>query len=421
MKVLKAIDVILYFVAAVFIGFGAVIYPAWRDITVPSLVIGFIILAVAVILTFKVSKTKMKYLGLIIAALLVLFVLLFVNRVEDVTELSPGWVSLYATNEPSNDEWDKPIADMESYIAGSNWKYAEENSDIKLSDIIYWDDNKGCTLNKDFVGSDDAIYLIYKFHARLKFPADRRIVVKCNSIYVDKTKGEIICFDKDENVVQCLVPEESNESDGTVNAEVKGAKDLSEYAEFIAGNKELTVNYDETYAKDGDVEAVIAGLGNEDVYEVGKDIVITQSEIDSYVKFYNAAKEDDPEEKAVRYANERNALYAAAMKNGFDVSNEEIEEYLNGLKDALKADENKDMYEQVVAGFGSEKDYWAYLSETHKTEIPIQKYVEYLKENYREELDTSDDEDFEELWASKFEQIKDELVEEESFIVISIS
>ena len=81
----------------------------------------------------------------------------------------------------------------------------------------------------------------------------------------------------------------------------------------------------------------------------------------------------------------------------------------------LKEDDNRYMYEQALNGFESEDDYWAFEYEVYKVDIPIEKYVEHLGTEFREENDITDDTEFNELWTNEFEKIKRTLVENENF------
>ena len=200
-----------------------------------------------------------------------------------------------------------------------------------------------------------------------------------------------------------------------IEAQSNDMESISKYSETLSETAIDNVNYSDTFAKDGDVDSIVEQMDEEGIYEVGKDIVITVDEIEQYTEFYELNESDNPKEDAVKYAEERNALYAAAINNGYTVSDKELKEKIAELKSMLKEDDNRYMYEQALNGFESEDDYWAFEYEVYKVDIPIEKYVEHLGTEFREENDITDDTEFNELWTNEFEKIKRTLVENENF------
>lgn len=173
------------------------------------------------------------------------------------------------------------------------------------------------------------------------------------------------------------------------------------------------IDYSEYYSADGNMEKVVAS-SDKKLAEVGKNIAITETEINQYTVFYELQGEENPEEKALSYAKERNALYVKAMENGYDVTDEEVYAYLDELKAMLQKDNNQEMYQSAMEGFLSEDDYWAYEFAVYKVDLPIQKYNAAMKETYREKSNLSGEE-FEKAWSEEFEQMKEEAVREQNF------
>lgn len=173
------------------------------------------------------------------------------------------------------------------------------------------------------------------------------------------------------------------------------------------------IDYSEYYSADGNMEKVVAS-SDKKLAEVGKNIAITEAEINQYTVFYELQGEENPEEKALSYAKERNALYVKAMENGYDVTDEEVYAYLDELKAMLQKDNNQEMYQSAMEGFLSEDDYWAYEFAVYKVDLPIQKYNAAMKETYREKSNLSEEE-FEKAWSEEFEQMKEEAVREQNF------
>ncbi|MBO5372998.1 MAG: hypothetical protein J6A75_09810 [Lachnospiraceae bacterium] len=205
-----------------------------------------------------------------------------------------------------------------------------------------------------------------------------------------------------------------------VNANAKGHTDYAEqeYSEILAEKDMDDISYDDKYAADGDMEEVVDDFATDEIYEVGEDILITNAEVEQYEEYYDLGDSANPKQDAIDYAQERNALYAAAIENGFTVTDEEIYAYLDELKTLLKQEENKEMYENAISGFESEEAYWEFEYEVYKIDLPIQKYVASLEEEYKETSDVEDAMELEEEWTDEFEIIKEELVDEQNFTAI---
>lgn len=173
------------------------------------------------------------------------------------------------------------------------------------------------------------------------------------------------------------------------------------------------IDYSEYYSADGDMEQVIENA-EEEIAEVGENIAITEEEVNQYEAFYELQGEKDAEEKALSYAEERNALYVKAIENGYDVTDEEVYAYLDELKAMLQEENNQEMYHSAMEGFESEEDYWAYEFTVYKVDLPIQKYNAAMEEAYREKSNLNENE-FDKAWSEEFEEIKEEAVKEQNF------
>ena len=77
------------------------------------------------------------------------------------------------------------------------------------------------------------------------------------------------------------------------------------------------------------MKSKVGKIPEKQIFEVGKNIIITRQEVQLYKKFYDLNRSGENSESAEEYARERNALYVEAIKNGYSVTEEEIEEYLN--------------------------------------------------------------------------------------------
>lgn len=161
----------------------------------------------------------------------------------------------------------------------------------------------------------------------------------------------------------------------------------------------------------------------DEIYAQGKSAVVTQKEIEQAIKFYKLTGLSDADAKAEaeKYLFEYEALYAKAIEAGFDVSEQEVINYVNEFKNfAMQADNKEDII-AVMSEFSSEDEYWDYQVEVYKKSLPIQKYVESLEQNFKNKPATrgSSGEDLENSWQKEFEQIKESAASEQEFQVVS--
>ena len=122
-----------------------------------------------------------------------------------------------------------------------------------------------------------------------------------------------------------------------------------------------------------------------------------------------AAKDADNEIK------QYNALYAAAVKNGYSVTDEQVQAYIEDMKLQLESVDNSEDIQDVIDQFDSEDDYWAYEFTVYQKQLPIQNYVSALNDEYNEKAVDSSSEEAQEEWDTYFENLKDKLVKEQNF------
>jgi hypothetical protein len=191
-----------------------------------------------------------------------------------------------------------------------------------------------------------------------------------------------------------------------------------------SGSEDATENYtsyakdiDSYYSKDGDMENLVEKLDDDGIFEIGKNIIISNDEVAQYETFYeNAGEEDDALAKAQEYARERNALYAAAIENGFTVTDEDINNYLEDRKEEIKSIISDDEYQELCEKYGTEDDYWAFEFEVYKINLPIQNYTKSLESEYKDSNSSiTDDLELDQMWTEEYEIIKQKLVEEQNF------
>ena len=96
------------------------------------------------------------------------------------------------------------------------------------------------------------------------------------------------------------------------------------------------------------------------------------------VEFYRmqGMSEEEAKEQAIDYLKERDQLYEEAVKAGYDVTDSEVEAYLEELKQTLYHADNSEDVMAVMEQFDSEEDYWKYEFEVYKKDLPIIKYRE---------------------------------------------
>ena len=158
---------------------------------------------------------------------------------------------------------------------------------------------------------------------------------------------------------------------------------VSEYSKMLADNyRSVNDYYIETLSVDGlSDNQKKEYLTRDDVYAVGNNIVISKEEVQQYTDFYlhDGESEANAHQLAVKDAMERNALYVAAIQNGFSVTDEEIQEWLTELRTMLEND-TTGVYQAALDGFDSEEAYWAYEYEVYRVDLPIQNYVSSLQQ-----------------------------------------
>ena len=129
------------------------------------------------------------------------------------------------------------------------------------------------------------------------------------------------------------------------------------------------------------------------VFEIGKDVLVTKEEIETIKKYYRNMDHMDHDEKkmekeALKSCEENNAIYAEAIKAGFDVTQKEVDEFIAKGKKISKMDSNKEEFKIIIRVFGKEKDYWKYETKQHKKWLPIMNYRKSLENKLKEKYRT---------------------------------
>ena len=168
-----------------------------------------------------------------------------------------------------------------------------------------------------------------------------------------------------------------------------------------------------------------AVLQSDNIYAEGKNAVVSNQEIEQATKFYmlSGLDEDTAKEQAIDYTMQREALYQAAIENGYSVTDEEVNSYLDELKSTINEADNKDDVDAVISQFDSEDDYWNYEFSVYKKDLSIQSYVHDLEQKFNQQSTLStnslNSKEGNDSWSQSFEQIKNNLVKEENYQIVN--
>ena len=115
---------------------------------------------------------------------------------------------------------------------------------------------------------------------------------------------------------------------------------------------------------------------------------------------------------------QRDATYQRAIAVGYSVSDDEINDYLDDLKVTINDSINSEEAQALISQFGSEEEYWQHESEVYKINLPIEKYLESLKQEYlKNSISTqSNNQEAEETienYNRYIEEVQSELVKQE--------
>ena len=198
-----------------------------------------------------------------------------------------------------------------------------------------------------------------------------------------------------------------------------GQKIDVEFESYIAENEDMrTRDIDQYFSANGNIQQLAKQMDTDSIYAIGDNIIIANDEIEQYEKFYELQGNSAPEEIAIAYAEKRNALYVAAIMNGFSVTDVEIYDYLDELKDILTTTMTEQEYRELISAFESEDAYWNYQFKVYEVNLPIQKYVATLEHEYKSQhTEITDPIALDQAWGEEFERIKEDLVKQQNYVV----
>ena len=111
----------------------------------------------------------------------------------------------------------------------------------------------------------------------------------------------------------------------------------------------------------------------ETIYAQGIQSAIMNKDIEQAKNFYvlSGMDENTAQKQAVDYVMKRDALYQAAIENGYEVTDQEVWDYIEELKVIISQADNREDALNVMKQFPSEEAYWEYEFTVYKINLPI--------------------------------------------------
>ncbi|MDR0325153.1 MAG: hypothetical protein LBI19_03540, partial [Oscillospiraceae bacterium] len=132
---------------------------------------------------------------------------------------------------------------------------------------------------------------------------------------------------------------------------------------------------------------------------------IDRREIDAMVQKASLFMSDYSERDAENFIIRRETLYAVALSEGYAVSDEEANEYIQLQIDMSSKADNLDNFNEYLAGYGmSLEEYWKSQSETLRKELLYSKYLNDQRERIIKQSGEPDDEE----WNAEMRRIEEE-------------
>lgn len=158
------------------------------------------------------------------------------------------------------------------------------------------------------------------------------------------------------------------------------------------------------------------------IFAVGKDVLITVDEVKQAEMFYTSSGYDkaEAEKTVISYMEKYNSLYVEALKNGYYITDEEINAKIEELKKMFSESDQTDELKKLMNEFESEEAYWKYEYEVYKKSLPIEKYRIFLEKEFSEkETSEKGSEEYQNEWIKWYDTYQEDLAKEQNFIVVS--
>lgn len=159
------------------------------------------------------------------------------------------------------------------------------------------------------------------------------------------------------------------------------------------------------------------GYSESGICVYGENAIVLTDDVEKTAVFFEAAGEEkeDAKQDAIDYLKEYEAMYAKANEMGYSATEEEVNTYINEMKETLNSsgldEESKNQTMAIIAQFDSEEQYWTYEKEIYKKQLPIEKMVADMEADFFSGKPEANEED----WEAYFLEYKNALVTEENY------
>lgn len=179
------------------------------------------------------------------------------------------------------------------------------------------------------------------------------------------------------------------------------------------------------WAKIGQLFKSGTDISDDSIFAKGKSGgIVTKEDIEQATEFYVLAgySETESREKAIDYMLSRDAMYQKAISEGYSVTDDEIWDYLEELKVTISQSENAEQAQILIDQFDSEEEYWQHEFEVYQINLPIEKYMEVLQQEYLSNyaVPNSVDQNIENImqgYSNYIDEVKADLVESEQYTI----
>lgn len=167
----------------------------------------------------------------------------------------------------------------------------------------------------------------------------------------------------------------------------------------------------------GEVEGERIADTSEEIAVKGTDFVIYKTEVDAVVARNELLGTGKSREDVIQPLIEREVLYAYALKNGYDATDEEVYVQLEQLIADYKQAANSSDVKSLIEGTGlTEEEYWQSQFEITKKIVVLNKFAEDFTEKFESENDVTsmDSQERYTLEREAMKKLTQELVEAEN-------